>query len=281
MSISFTSHIDLRLTLNSGQIFHWREKSPGVFIVIQNNTVLKIQQKSNIEIILDQFGVKLGKKNLKRLLGFRRNPSKIFDTLSKDQLIKPFISDYRGLTIMHQDPYECLISFMTSSMSNIPRIMLNLKNLRLMGNSIIEGTAEYLFPSPKKIVSLGEKEMRKIGFGYRAKYINLVCNKIIREKIDFQHWERKTDQELKLNLMNFPGVGNKISECVMLFGFGRSGAFPIDIWIKRAMLALEPTLNGLTNEELCIWGKKRWGKNAGLAQQILFIAIRNGEIPYK
>ena len=55
--------------------------------------------------------------------------------------------------------------------------------------------------------------------------------------------------------MNFPGVGNKISECVMLFGFGRSGAFPIDIWIKRAMLALEPTLNGLTNEELCIWGK--------------------------
>ena len=81
--------------------------------------------------------------------------------------------------------------------------------------------------------------------------------------------------------MNFPGVGNKISECVMLFGFGRSGAFPIDIWIKRAMLALKPTLNGLTNEELCIWGKKRWGKNAGLAQQILFIAIRNGEIPYK
>lgn len=281
MSISLNGHFDLRLTLNSGQIFHWKETSPGVFIVIQKNTVLKIRQKGNFEIILDQFGVKLGKGDLKRLIGLRKNRSKIYNTLSKDQLIKPFVSDLRGLTIMHQDPYECLISFMTSSMSNIPRIMLNLKNLRIIGNSIIEGTTEYLFPSPKGIVSLGENKLRKIGLGYRAKYINLVCKKITREKIDFQNWKRKTDQELKLDLMNFPGVGNKISECVMLFGFGRSGAFPIDIWIKRALLALKPTLNGLKNEELCIWGKNRWGENAGIAQQILFVAIRNGQIPYK
>ncbi len=281
MSISLTGHFDLRLTLNSGQIFHWKEIRPGVFIIIQNNTVLKIWQKSNFEIILDQFGVKLGKNDLKKLIGLRKNRSETYNTLSKDQLIKPFISDFRGLTIMHQDPYECLISFMTSSMSNIPRIMLNLKNLRLIGNSIIYGTTEYLFPSPKEIVSLGEIKLREIGLGYRAKYINLVCKKITREKINFQNWKKKTDQELKLDLMNFPGVGNKISECVMLFGFGRSGAFPIDIWIKRALLALKPTLNGLTNEELCIWGKNRWGENAGIAQQILFVAIRNGQIPYK
>ncbi|MBF88319.1 MAG: hypothetical protein CMG75_01425 [Candidatus Marinimicrobia bacterium] len=278
MRISTTDYFDLRLTLNSGQLFHWKEESPGIFIVIKNNTVLRIRQENNFEIRLNQYGNMVTKNEIIKLIGLN-NQSTIQNILSKDPLVNSLIADYRGLTIMCQDPYECLISFISSSMSNIPRIMLNLKNLRKMGNSIIEGTSEYLFPSAQQIVSLGENKLRKIGFGYRAKYIIQTCKKIIQEKIDFQSWQNKSDEELKLDLMNFSGVGNKIAECVMLFGFERSRSFPIDVWMKRAIFALKPNLRELTNEELCIWGKSRWKENAGLVQQILYTAIRSGKIP--
>lgn len=214
------------------------------------------------------------------MLGLDHDRQTILNSLAKDKLLNPLISHYRGLTIMHQDPYECLISFMTSTVSNIPRIMLNLRNLRINSNSLINGTLEYSFPTAKHITRLGESKLRKLGFGYRSKYIALTCNEIINRTIDFDLWKKKTDAELTSALMDFPGVGRKIAECVALFGFNRRTSFPVDVWVKRALYKLKPKLNNMTSEELCKWGKERWGENAGMAQQILFCGARNSLIPH-
>ncbi len=198
--------------------------------------------------------------------------------LKKDNLLHNLIPAYQGLTIMKQDPYECLISFMASAVSNIPRIMLNLNNLRDETGTLIMGSNDNSLPSAKDIVCIGEERLRNIGLGYRSKFIYLTCKKLIEEQISLASWLIKTDSELLTLLTQFPGVGRKIAECVMLFGFGRLSAFPVDIWVQRGLIYLMPNLKNMSPVDLSEWGTNRWGEAAGMAQQILFCAAKNGEI---
>ena len=164
-------------------------------------------------------------------------------------------------------------------MSNIPRIMRNLRDLRTQSGTPITGTGEKSFPFPEQIIQMGESGLRQIGLGYRARFIYDTCTAMRHGGIQLIHWTNKTTLELTDALTSFPGVGKKIAECTALFGFGRWDCFPVDVWVKRALLTINPKLNGMSADNLCEWGKEQWGSNAGLAQQILFCAARDGRIP--
>ncbi|MBH31464.1 MAG: hypothetical protein CMG71_05665 [Candidatus Marinimicrobia bacterium] len=270
--------LDLRLTVTSGQLFHWSEEK-GKFKILQDKTVFLVRQTSSTQIKIKQTGREVNRNEIIKVLGLIPHRPEAMKRLEVDPLFSPFALAYRGLTIMRQHPYECLISFMASAVSNIPRIMQNLRDLRTQSGTPITGTQEKSFPLPEQIIEMGESGLRQIGLGYRARFIFETCTKIKKGGVQLDHWTNKSTPELTEALTGFPGVGKKIAECTALFGFGRWDAFPVDVWVKRALLTLDPKLNGMSADDLCQWGKERWGSNAGLAQQILFCAARDGEIP--
>ena len=270
--------IDLGLTVRSGQLFHWIETAENTFRIIIRRTVIKAYQINDNTIDVEVMGEALDKERLKAIFGLSFDRRQLMTRLKNDNLLHNLIPAYQGLTIMKQDPYECLISFMASAVSNIPRIMLNLNNLRDETGTLIMGSNDNSLPSAKDIVCIGEERLRNIGLGYRSKFIYLTCKKLIEEQISLASWLIKTDSELLTLLTQFPGVGRKIAECVMLFGFGRLSAFPVDIWVQRGLIYLMPNLKNMSPVDLSEWGTNRWGEAAGMAQQILFCAAKNGEI---
>ena len=270
--------INLGLTVRSGQLFHWIETAENTFRIIIRRTVIKAYQINDNTIDVEVMGEALDKEQLKAIFGLSFDRRQLMTRLKKDNLLHNLIPAYQGLTIMKQDPYECLISFMASAVSNIPRIMLNLNNLRDETGTLIMGSNDNSLPSAKDIVCIGEERLRNIGLGYRSKFIYLTCKKLIEEQISLASWLIKTDSELLTLLTQFPGVGRKIAECVMLFGFGRLSAFPVDIWVQRGLIYLMPNLKNMSPVDLSEWGTNRWGEAAGMAQQILFCAAKNGEI---
>jgi len=270
--------VNLDLTIRSGQLFHWTKIANNTFKIIIRRTVIKANQINENIIKVEIKGEKLDEEKLRTTLGLNIERQKLLTILKKDKLISQIIPSYEGLTIMKQDPYECLISFLTSAVSNIPRIMLNLNELRGETGTLIMESNEKSLPSAKDIVCIGEKKLRHIGLGYRSKFIYLTCNKLVEEQISLATWGKKTNTELLALLTQFPGVGRKIAECVMLFGFGRLSAFPVDVWVQRGLIHLMPTLKVLSPVDLSEWGTNRWGDAAGIAQQIVFCAAKNGEI---
>ena len=278
MNLKTNIPVNLDLTIRSGQLFHWTKIANNTFKIIIRRTVIKANQINENIIKVEIKGEKLDEEKLRTTLGLNIERQKLLTILKKDKLISQIIPSYEGLTIMKQDPYECLISFLTSPVSNIPRIMLNLNNLRDETGTLIMESNEKSLPSAKDIVCIGEKKLRHIGFGYRSKFIYLTCNKLVKEQICLETWGKKTNTELLALLTQFPGVGRKIAECVMLFGFGRLSAFPVDVWVQRGLIHLMPTLKALSPVDLSEWGTNRWGDAAGMAQQIVFCAAKNGEI---
>ena len=270
--------LDLHLTVTSGQLFHWSEEKDK-FKIVQDETVFLVRQASQTEIEVKQIGKAVNRKEIIKLLGLIPHRTEVLKRLEVDPLLSPFVPAYRGLSIMRQHPYECLISFMASAMSNIPRIMRNLRDLRTQSGTPITGTCEKSFPFPEQIIQMGESGLRQIGLGYRARFIYDTCTAMRHGGIQLIHWTNKTSLELTSALTSFPGVGKKIAECTALFGFGRWDCFPVDVWVKRALLTINPKLNGMSADNLCEWRKEQWGSDAGLAQQILFCVARDGRIP--
>lgn len=278
MIFTSDSPLDLKLTVTSGQLFHWTQISQDTFSILNGRSVIEVNQMSKRKLAVSVTGEGLNRDQLERILGLSVDRIRAFARLEKDRFLRDLIPDYRGLTVMAQSPYECLISFMASAVSNIPRIMRNLADLRREAGTPIPATRVYAFPTPSQITRLGEEGLRNVGLGYRSKYIHLTCSLMQERKIDLDHWRSLDDDKLRHGLMEFPGVGRKIAECVMLFGFSRPGAFPVDVWVRRALEHLKPSLRTVSSEELSDWGRRRWEGAAGLAQQILFCSARKERI---
>lgn len=198
--------------------------------------------------------------------------SDILAQINRDTHIGRAIGSYRGLRIVRQDPWECLISFLCSSAANIPKIRLNLEMLaQFFGKSIeMNGGAWHSFPRPGALNDFERILLAKTGF--RAKYIK-AANDSISEA--FLLSLRKLPYfEAKRALTRIPGVGDKIADCVLLFSLGFTEAFPIDTWIKKILQSLYFKNQEVSNRRLQAFGLKYFGSYAGYAQQFLYMLAR-------
>jgi len=170
----------------------------------------------------------------------------------------------KGIKILRQDPFETLVTFITSQNNNIPRIKGLIERLcKELGDEIETpfGEKAYSFPDAERILSVGEEGLSGMKFGFRAGYIN-ACAKAVTEGFDLSSIEDMSDIDAKEKLMTLRGVGPKVADCVLLFGYGRLGRFPVDVWMKRA-------INELFGGTL-----PDFGKYAGLCQQYFFYRER-------
>ena len=171
-----------------------------------------------------------------------------------------------GIRILRQEPWETLITFITSQNNNIPRIRGLIERLcRELGDRIeTEYGSFYSFPAAERIALAGENALKEMKFGFRAGYISSCAEKISSGQVSLEAVDGMNDEDAFNTLTSLRGVGPKVADCVLLFGYGRKSRFPVDVWMKRAV------------NELFAGVLPDFGEYAGLAQQYFFYSERYG-----
>ncbi|MCL1803387.1 MAG: hypothetical protein FWG30_07070 [Eubacteriaceae bacterium] len=171
-----------------------------------------------------------------------------------------------GIRILKQDPWEATISFIISQNNNIPRIS---KTIEKLCYSYSEAG---IFPSSEDIVQGGKGKLEEMGLGYRDSYVFSAAQMHYDGMLDFEAISHMATNDARSRLMQLKGIGPKVADCILLFSLGKTDACPHDVWMKRAL----SSLYGLSGKDAAIYVEQNWGKYAGLAQQYLFYAYREG-----
>jgi len=262
--------IDIDNSINSGQVFLW-QKSKNYWYGIDGQNILKINQKGKIKSM----------QNMKTSF-LRENDDieKIIKSVSKDKTIKKAVKKYEGLRIFNQDPFQCMISFIISSNSNIQKIKSSLEKIsRKFGKKMaIEDQEFFLFPKPEKIAKASISEIKTCGVGYRAPFIKEAAKMVTEKKINFEYLKNSDYDETKRNLRLIPGIGNKVADCIMLFSLNKLEAFPLDTWMIKILekyysKEFQIETKTITEKQYEILHEKivdYFGPYCGFAQQFLF-----------
>ncbi len=262
--------INVENSINSGQVFLWK-KNKEFWNGVNGDDVLSIDKNGNINSY-QNFKIDFFRQN--------DNLEKIIKSISKDKTVKMAVKKFQGLRILRQDPFQCLISFIVSSNSNIPKIKNNLEKIsKKFGKKIKYHNQEFfLFPNPKKLAKASINEITSCGVGYRAKFIKEAAKIIDLKEIDFDYLKKCNYQDAKENICQIPGVGGKVADCVLLFSLDKLEAVPLDRWIIRILekyylKKFEITTKTITEKQYNILHKKivnYFGPYAGYSQQFLF-----------
>ena len=262
--------INVENSINSGQVFLWR-KNNDIWYGVNGQDILKISKTGTIKSY----------QNVKTDF-FRKkdNIEKIIKSISKDEITKKAVKQYLGLRILEQDPFQCLISFIVSSNSNIQKIKNSLEKIsKKFGVKVeFENQEFFLFPKPEKLANASIDEIKNCGVGYRARFIKEAAKMTVDKQIDFEYLKKCSYQEAKKEICQIPGVGNKVADCILLFSLNKLESFPLDRWMIRILekyysdkFYLETkTITEKQYEILHEKIVKHFGPFAGYAQQFLF-----------
>jgi N-glycosylase/DNA lyase len=258
-------------TLGCGQAFRWRIDQAGATGVFRGKSVRLSQTSDGIacEGLSDESDL----RSLRHYLGLDEPLEAIERVLRQDRVLVRVLPTTSGLALLHQEPWECLISFIISAFNNIPKIELSLHRLtRQFGNRI--GESAWTFPSPEQLADASLRDLRRCALGYRAPYVRDVARRVASGDIDLQAIERVEYVAARQLLLTLPGVGGKVADCVLLFAHGKGEAFPVDVWVKRAVERWYFGGRHKTERKIREFAHQRFGALAGYAQQHLFHAIR-------
>jgi N-glycosylase/DNA lyase len=268
MQNSYT--INVENSINSGQVFLWR-KNGNYWYGINGQDILKISNSGSVKSY----------QNIKTdFFRKRDNIEKIIKSISKDSITKKAVKQYAGLRILEQDPFQCLISFITSSNSNIQKIKNSLEKMsKKFGVKVKFDNQEFfLFPKPEKLANASINEIKSCGVGYRARFIKEAANRTVLEKINFEYLKKSNYQNAKDEICLIPGVGNKVADCVLLFSLNKLESFPLDRWMIRILEKyysdkFQLETKTITEKQYGILHEKivnHFGPYAGYSQQFLF-----------
>ncbi|MDH5666125.1 MAG: DNA repair protein [Nitrosopumilus sp.] len=262
--------IDVNNSINSGQVFLWKKNNSNWYGV-NGQDILKITDSGKIKSY----------KNI-RTDFFRKkdNIEEIIKSISKDPITKNAVKQYPGLRIFEQDPFQCLISFIVSSNSNIQKIKSSLEKLsRKFGiKTEFDNQEFFLFPKPENLANASINEIKSCGTGYRANFIKDAANRVMLKKINLENLKEYSYQETKKEICQISGVGNKVADCIMLFSLNKLESFPLDRWMIRILEKyysdkFQLETKTITEKQYEILHEKiveHFGPFAGYAQQFLF-----------
>lgn len=264
------SVINVENSINSGQVFLWKRNNADWY-GINGQDVLKITNSGNVKSYQNVKTDFLRKKD---------NIDEIIKSISKDRITKEAVRQYLGLRILEQDPFQCLISFIASSNSNIQKIKSSLESIskKFGDRAEFENQEFFLFPEPKRLANATIDEIRMCGVGYRARFIKEAAEIIVKKKVDLEHLRKSNYQNAKEELCQIPGIGNKVADCILLFSLNKLEAFPLDRWMIRILEKyysekFQLETKTITEKQYNMLHEKivnHFGPFAGYAQQFLF-----------
>ncbi len=248
---------DLGLTLDCGQSFRWVQTGENEWHGVAFSKPLTVRQNGNkIEFV--GASTQEVEKIWIPYFDLERDYSALCERFKADSHLERAVCECRGIRVLRQEPWEAICSFIISSNNNIPRIKGIIDRLcRLLGENL--GGDDYSFPSAERIAEAGLDALAPIRAGFRAKYIIDAAQKVANGEIDFEKIYASSLDEGRDELIKIKGVGEKVAQCSLLYGFGKVDAFPVDVWVKRIMQEMYP--DGLPE---CVNGAR------GIAQQYLF-----------
>lgn len=259
-----------------GQCFRWDANIDGSYTGVVRKSVINVKKEEKDIIIRG-----ISSENLNQLVeeyfDLNRDYKKIKSKLGKiDNAVKQSIEYGEGIRILNQDLWETIISFIISANNNIPRIKGIIKRIcEKYGNKIIWNNEEYYsFPTPQELSKAGVEDLRKLGLGFRDKRVFETTQIVVSNKVNLYSFMNKSTEDVRETLLNLPGVGPKVADCILLFSsLKRLEVFPIDVWVRRVMNELYIKLddeNKVDKKQVLNLAKEKYGNLAGLAQQYLF-----------
>jgi len=248
----YKTDLNLDLTLSSGQCFRWKKINGSWHGVVRGFE--EFVYREGKYLVFENSDEVIFNNIFYEYFDFSTDYGKILKTLSNDENVQNYVEKNGKLAILRQESFETLISFIISACNNIPRIMKIIDNLC---KNFGENNA---FPSPEKLASLTVEDLSVIRAGFRADYIINAAKAVASKEIDLEYLEKCDTETVRKELMKLKGVGRKVADCTLLYGFHRLEVAPVDRHINRIFERLYP--NGLPE---C------FEEYAGVAQQYLFV----------
>jgi N-glycosylase/DNA lyase len=264
---------DLARTLDSGQVFHWEKCGDGYAGTIGAKGVYVEQRRNRLLFAGVTATV------IQNYFALDHPLTEICRSFPDDPAMSAACDFCQGLRIMRQPRWECLATFVTSSMKQVAHIRQISRALRerFGDRAMIYGTHVYAFPGPARLAQASETEMRACALGYRAKNLLATARIVSSGEADLESWSKLSDDSLRAHLCELPGVGAKVANCVMLFAYERLRAFPIDVWIERVLKQKYfRRKRKVTAAQLRAFCETYFGEHGGYAQQYLFHHARKG-----
>ena len=260
--------INIDDTINSGQVFLWK-KIDSKWYGVDGKKILILEDKLDVK-----------SKDIHNFFRFNDDFQGIKKQLSKDKVMKKAINNFPGMRILRQDPFQCYISFIVSSNSNIPNIQTRLQKLsqKFGEKKIVDKNEFFLFPEPEKLANASINEIAKCGLGYRTKYVKKAAIAVNKGTIDFSSLKKQDYQEARDSLCQVFGIGKKVADCILLFSLDKLEAVPLDRWVLRILQKYyskefqisTKTITEKTYDELHNKIVDHFGEYAGYGQQFLF-----------
>ncbi|HMC25588.1 MAG TPA: DNA glycosylase [Candidatus Udaeobacter sp.] len=274
------SDFDLAMTLDSGQVFHWEKADNGFVGTIGDCAVyieecgelLRASVASASSRLISDDGQD-AHATICRYFALDHPLAEICASFPDDPAMNAARHFCRGLRIIRQPKWECLATFICSSMKQVAHIrQISLALRRRLGERRKVGDhAVYTFPPAQRIARATENDLRECALGYRAKNLLATARLISSGECDLESWSALSDPDLREKLCSLPGVGAKIANCVLLFAYERLRAFPIDVWIERVLKQKYfPRKKKVTEPRLREFSETYFGEHGGYAQQYLF-----------
>jgi N-glycosylase/DNA lyase len=271
---------NLDVTLCCGQVFRWEKKGDWWYGIVRDQAFKIRQVNAKLEF------ANADEKFIENYFGLDDDLQEIRNRIGKDEHVRKALREFWGLRVVRQDPWECLISYICATYKSIAAIKnMLLKLSKKFGEKMsFDGHDFYTFPAPEILAKTAESDLMACGLGYRAKYV-LATSKRVLDDFSLESLRKMPYQQAKKELVSFSGVGLKVADCILLFSLGKREAFPVDVWVKRAILehyaANFPKAfiekisrhNSLSNgeyERLNEFGRTYFGEYAGYAQEYLY-----------
>ena len=280
---------DLAATLDSGQVFRWRQNGDSWEGIVGKHFVRLTQAHGGI--YAETASPVADWQWLCDFLRTETDLAAVLETFPQDEPMQRAVAACRGLRVLRQDPWECLASFILSSTKQIVQIRQIVSLLcerfgepicsgglrpptDITQSAVIDRRYNFSFPTPQRLAAATEVELRACKMGFRAPHLLAAARQIAEGKLVLENVRSLPLAEARAELMKLRGVGGKIADCVLLFGYGFDSAFPVDVWVERALQQLYFPRRRAGENRLRHFAATHFGPHAGYAQQYLFHYMR-------
>jgi len=279
--IKIEGRLDMQKSAECGQAFRWRRKGDYYSCVIGGHLLSVRREGDGIDFTV---GPGLSRAEGRRLitsyLRLDDDFSGIMRSISRDRIIGEALKRNIGLRLFRQDPWECLVSYLLSINSNIPRLSRDVERIAAAFGRRKEWRGElfYTFPDVEALSEVTEQDLRKMGIGFRARYISETARLVKDGGIDISSLRRMGYEDGRETLLSLPGIGPKVADCILLFSLDKLEAFPVDRWVRRCVEDLYFGGAHMTERRIREWAGEYFGAYAGYAQQLLFHTYRTRQL---
>jgi N-glycosylase/DNA lyase len=255
--------LNLNATLSCGQAFQWHRDASGGWRGVIHGALAKVWQEGDALICESA----LKPEQVRAYFRLDDDLGDIYATFPQEDGMRDALAAFRGMRLVRQGLWECILSFVCATNSNIPRIGKMIGALCARYGELLD-TDTHAFPDPSVLAAATENELRSLGLGYRAAYVLSTARQVDSGQFDLDRVGGMDYERAHASLQSLAGIGPKVADCVCLFSLGHLQAVPVDVWVKRMVLQRAPSLRSY--RDMADFARRWLGLNAGYAQQYLF-----------